>query len=357
MSKVYNTIGSLTAIRTHLTQNKIDDFNSLGELTSFQENYATARQQIISNSKILVTEERNNLSSEVLRLEDEISKSKLDIELKLKTEIELLIQKHNHLVDMEKSFIQEFLYSLKVAFLDVKIRYKEFTFNKTVSSFLRPKAEMLAYKKNRLQYLMANFDETVKERSRLSFFELDRRKKAIDEINTSIYGAIGEQKVVNELEKLSDEYTLINDFSISFPKPIYYRQARQYIRTIQIDHLLISTSGIFLIETKNWSKDSLNNLSLRSPVDQIKRTNFALYRILSDNQGINLDKHHWGDRKIPIRNLIVMINHKPTVEFEHVKVLTLNELLGYVEFFKPSLSDNETRKIVQYLLNSVSGIR
>ncbi len=350
MCKVHNTIGSLTTIKTHLTQNKIDGFNSVGELISFQENYATTRQQIISNHEILITEERNNLGSEILQLENEITKSKLEVEQKLKSELEALRRKSDDLLQMEKSLLQEFMYSFKIVYLDLKIKYKELTLNKTVSSAIRPIATLLADKNNRLQYLIANFEGAVKESSSLSLHEHDRKKQAIDEINTFIYGAIGEQKVVKELEKLSDEYILINDLSISFPKPIYYSQAKQYIRSIQIDHLLISTSGIFLIETKNWSKDSLNNLSLRSPIDQIKRTNFALYKILTSNPDLNLAKHHWGERKIPIRNLIVIINHKPNVEFEHVKIVTLRELLGYVEFFKPSLSDQETQKIADYII-------
>lgn len=198
--------------------------------------------------------------------------------------------------------------------------------------------------------LLQNFEEEVRKACRPALYELDRKKTVIDGINSFIYGAIGEQKVVKELEQLSDEYILINDFTFSFTKPIYSRRDGQYIKSIQIDHLLISSSGIFLIETKNWSKNSLQNLSLRSPVAQIKRTNFALYRILSEYTKSNLDKHHWGDRKIPIRNLIVIINRKPSEEFDHVKILTLNELLGYIEYFKPSLSNTETQKLADYLI-------
>jgi hypothetical protein len=108
---------------------------------------------------------------------------------------------------------------------------------------------------------------------------------------------------------ISDEYFLINDFSISFPTPIYNRQENDYIKSIQIDHILVTPSGIFLIETKNWSEKSLNNLSLRSPVQQIRRTSFVLFKILTEevaNYRLNLSQHHWGSRKIPIRNLIVL---------------------------------------------------
>jgi hypothetical protein len=184
--------------------------------------------------------------------------------------------------------------------------------------------------------------------------QLDRKKRIIDELNNSIYGALGEEKVVKELEKLSDEYILINNFACEFHPPIYRRQENDYIKSIQIDHVLVSPSGIFIIETKNWSRLSVNNTSLYSPVQQIKRTNFALYKMLKgeiSNDRLALNKHHWGDRKIPIRNLIVLINHKPIEEFEHVKILTLNNLLGYVNYFKPSFRIGETQMITSYLLN------
>ena len=53
------------------------------------------------------------------------------------------------------------------------------------------------------------------------------------------------------------------------------------IFSVQIDHLLICQSGVFLLETKNWSKRSIKNLDLRSPVEQILRTSYALFVLLN----------------------------------------------------------------------------
>jgi hypothetical protein len=160
--------------------------------------------------------------------------------------------------------------------------------------------------------------------------------------------------VVKELEKLSEDHILINDFTCNFHPPIYNRQENDYIKSIQIDHILLSPSGIFLIETKNWSQNSLNDISLYSPVKQIRRANHALFKILNgeiSSAKLKLNKHHWGDRKISIRNLIVLINHKPIEEFQYVKVLTLNDLVRYVNYFKPCFSITETQTIAKHLLN------
>jgi hypothetical protein len=165
---------------------------------------------------------------------------------------------------------------------------------------------------------------------------------------------LGEQKVVKTLESLSDEYFLINDFVVSFSPAIYNRQENDYIKSVQIDHILVGPSGIFLIETKNWSEKSLENLSLRSPVQQIKRTIFVLFKLLNNemsNYHLRLDRHHWGDKKISMKNLIVLTNTKPKEEFQYVKILTVNELLGYVNYFKPSFSNTETQRIADFLVD------
>lgn len=351
MCKVYNMVGSLTTIKRHFNQNKIDNFNSLDELISFQNNYSASRELVISNQRLLITEERNNLNAVILQLENEITNDKRQIRQRLKSEIESLNHQFDAVAEAQKSFIQEFTYSFKALFLFIKIKYRELFSNIIISFLVRSKVKILDKKRKHFQYLVSHLEKAVRESSRLALFDLDRKKIAIDEINTFIYGAIGEQKVAKELDQLSDEYILINDFCYSFTKAIYNNQEKHYIKSIQIDHLLIAPSGIFLIETKNWSKDSLKNLSLRSPMQQIKRTNFALFKILSGNANFKLDQHHWGERKIPIRNLIVLINHKPTEEFQYVKILTLDELLGYIVYFKPCLSNQETQEIAKYLLN------
>lgn len=146
---------------------------------------------------------------------------------------------------------------------------------------------------------------------------------------------------------------MINDFSVSFSPPIYNRQDNDYIRSVQIDHILVGPSGIFLIETKNWSEKSLQTVNLRSPVQQIRRTSFVLFKLLNNemsNDHLCLDRHHWGAKKISIKNLIVMTNTKPQEEFQFVKTLTLSELLGYINYFKPTFSINETQRIADYIL-------
>ena len=98
----------------------------------------------------------------------------------------------------------------------------------------------------------------------------------------------------------------------------------------------------------------MENLNLHSPVQQIKRTNYALYRVINEKISsfrLRINSHHWGDRKIPIRNLIILINQKPIEEFQHVKILTLSEMLNYITYFQPSLSNEDVKIIADELMS------
>jgi len=113
------------------------------------------------------------------------------------------------------NFIQKIITYLKAGYYRKKIQHKEYNFDSKIASSLRQLIEVHTEKNNRYQYIVSHFGDSVNESCLIELKELERKKGIIDEVNTSIYGALGEQKVVKELESLSDEYFLINDFSLS----------------------------------------------------------------------------------------------------------------------------------------------
>lgn len=355
MCKVHNSVGCLTAVKTHLRRHNINDFNSISEVIDFQKSFSTLRQQIISKHEQLIENEKITLDTEISQLAVTIKTDKTHFENNFRSEIEELTQKLNNLsISIGLNFIQRLINFIKQWTLKRKLQSLELNLNNKVSYAVSSLVDQHQYKTNRHQYITSHFRDAVNESCLTEINMIENKKRIIDEVNNSIYGALGEHKVVKELENLSDDYILINDFALSFHPAIYNRQENDYIKSIQIDHLLITPSGIFLIETKNWSEKSLASLDLRSPVQQIKRTNFALFKILTGDISIDrvrLKQHHWGDRKIPVKNLIVLTNSKPNEEFQYVKVLTVYELLGYVKYFKPIFTNTETEAIASYLLN------
>lgn len=354
MSRTYNTIGSLKTLKAHLEESNIYDFKSLKEVIDFQSTFAISRQQLISHHKNLIEEEKNILNVELKDLDTAIETQKRQTEQLLTDEIDKLKKLYNVYKNQNPTnLFQKITHNLKLLSYNRKIKNKENKFDSEVKNTISHLVDNYQKKSNRYQYIISNEDEAVRQSVHHSLSELERKKAVIDNLNSFIYGALGEQKVVKTLKNLSDDYFLINDFSVSFSPAIYNRQENDYIKSVQIDHILVSPSGIFLIETKNWSEKSLESLSLRSPVQQIRRASFVLFKLLNNeisNYHLRLDRHHWGDKKISIKNLIVMTNTKPQEEFQFVKVLTLNELLGYINYFKPTFSLNETQRITDFIL-------
>jgi len=354
MCKIHNSIGSLTTVKSHLKRNNIHDFHSLKEVLDFQKNFSALRNQIISNHEQFIEQEKATLDADILQLDKAIQANRTNFENYLRKEIEAIKQKLNSLsTPGQFNFMQRIVNSIKRRSYSKKIEDLESNLDYNVNDLVRELVQQYQAKMNRSHFIRSNFRGAVNESSSSELMQLEKKQRVIEEVKNSIYGALGEHKVVKELEHLSDENSLINDFALTFQPAIYNRQENDYIKTIQIDHLLVTAAGIFLIETKNWSEKSLNSLDLRSPVQQVKRTNFALFRLLTEGIASNklkLHQHHWGDRKIPIRNLIVLTNSKPNEEFQHVKILTLDELLNYVRYFKPVFSSIETEAISSYLL-------
>lgn len=355
MCKVHKPIGCLTAIKEHLKRHNINDFSSLNDLISFQKNFPTLRQQIISEHEQLIEKEKITLAAEILQLDNAIKTRKNHFVSYYLSEIEEVKQAITRLsVSIGLNFIKRFKNYTKRRSYTKKLQKFEANLDDKVNYAIRDLVSRHQDKITRHNYINMNFSNAVNESSLKTIKEIEYKQRVIDEVRNSIYGALGEHKVVKELENLSDENVLINDFTLSFHPAMYNRKEKDYIKSIQIDHLLVTPSGLFLIETKNWSEESLKNLDLRSPVHQVKRTNFALFKILSDNISngrLRLHQHHWGDRKIPIRNLIVLTNSKPNDEFQYVKVLTVSELLNYIGYFKPIFTNAETEIIADYLLN------
>jgi hypothetical protein len=354
MCQIYNTIGSLTTIKSLLEQNNINDFKSLKDVIDFQNSFSSIKQNLISYHENLIEQEKNTLKKDLEHLELEIITQRLYLEKYLSNEIEKLKDLLNiYRNKKESNLFRKLLLFFKQRSLTKKIKLKENNFDFDLQKSISITVNDERKKKERYQFINTQFYDAVNQSSKEYLSELERKKAIVDKLNSFIYGAIGEQKVVKALETLPDDYILINDFSLSFSPAINYKQENEYIKSIQIDHILIAPSGIFLIETKNWSEKSLANISLRSPVSQIKRASYVLFKLLNiemSNFHLHINKHHWGDKKISIKNLIVLINTKPKEEFQFVKILTLNELLGYINYFKPLFSNFETQQIAEFLI-------
>ena len=355
MTIVEGQIEPLKKLKEILIKKGITRFNSIGSINKFLKNYDSEKNKIPQDIEYKLDLEIKSLQSSLdkhqqfyddLKVE---TTNKANIRLKsLQDKFELVKEKRN------KSLIGKMFFFPQFTTLKIKISNLENNFEKIIHSKTHTSEHEVIKTKNKVEHYLDNKDKIILERSSVCYEELAYTKEVLEGLYTLIAGAIGENSVVKELQKLSGKYVLINDFSKKFNPPIYNRKENDRICSIQIDHLLIANSGIFILETKNWSKKSIQNLDLRSPIKQIMRTSYALF-VLSNSESeyndINLNSHHWGNKQIPIRSIIVMTNGKPNEKFKYVKVVSLNELNGYITYFDPIFSDEEVKNISDYLRN------
>lgn len=353
MTLVYGQIESLKKIRETLNRKGISRFNSIGELNNFIKNYENEKEELFYKIEQDFKLELNTLEAEAFNLQENYNTLKTDAETRLNQRVSKIKTKceklrsgpaKNTIIELGNWYMLQIL--LGVKFILEKSSYsiiwlQTFKTKKHLKEILK-----------KVDTYTSNTQTIISTRFAAAFKKLEYTKSVVSDLNPLIAGAIGEHLVAKELEKLPDTDVLFNDFSLSFNPPINNRNDNGRIHSIQIDHLIVTTAGIFIIETKNWSKASIERLDLRSPIKQIQRTSYALFVILNSNKAVGnrvLKQHHWGSKELPIRNVIAMINHKPKGKFKHVAIKKLKELNRYINYFEPIFDESEVRSIAEHL--------
>ena len=348
MARIIGQVESLKSLRSELNRRNISRFSSVGDISRFIKEFPKEKQNILKCHEQLLIEELKQKSERIIENEKRVELVRNEETINLNTRIEDYIKRKSYLENRRRFFISNLIAFFKRKNLNKKITYLQDNYDLIINQSVRELKKKIYHDTNSLNYLSENKQKEIIDRSSPEIEKLEFAKNSIDELRTLIAGAVGESLVEKEISKLSDDFTLINDYSLKFKPPIYNKKTKDRIYSIQLDHLLVSRSGLFILETKNWSKESIKSLDLRSPVEQIIRTSYALF-IVANNE-IHLNKHHWGAKQIPIRSIIVMINEKPKAEFKYVKIKQLNELNSYIEYFDPILSREEVESVAKSLI-------
>lgn len=353
MAQIIGQVETLKSIRKELNRHGITRFNSIGDINDFLSSFSSEKQIILQSVESNLDSEIEKLNA-ALPLEMEQCEQAIN---RVKTELLDTISSQNKRVESLLFKGQPNFFSSPIRWIRLQRALSskkklEKSFDLELEQRTRYYQESVDAINNRIQELTRNKEPIISMRSRPLLEDLEQTKRVIEGLKPLIAGAIGETQVVRTLEQLPNDNIIINDFSMSFNPPIYNRNEDDRIYSIQIDHLLINRSGVFVLETKNWSKQSIESLDLRSPVKQIKRSSYALFVVLNKNREgahFNLKTHHWGTKQIPVRNVVVMINEKPKEKFQHVAIKCLNELTSYVNYFEPIFTEEEVKSISVHL--------
>ena len=157
-------------------------------------------------------------------------------------------------------------------------------------------------------------------------------------------GAKGENKVIEELSKLSNDYHVLCGLRIELPYFVTYNGEKN-LRSAQMDFVVVSTKGIFMIEVKNWSNDYVQNHEKRDPYEQTDRAGRILWIKLQ-----NVIKN------VRVTNVLLSIqgNIQYNENYRAVFVTSLERINNFLEKRENILSEKDVQKVVDKLKNRVA---
>ncbi len=160
---------------------------------------------------------------------------------------------------------------------------------------------------------------------------LEARISLLEEVLSSnvYYGALAELEMIQFLGKLPDTHYVFNDVSLEFSRSILFDG--KWLKSAQIDHLVLAPSGIFTIEVKNWSQKFVNDGDYFDPFSQVKRANYVCYTRLGKEFGAT------------VHSIIASAGYLPErPASSRAKVLSLADVNGYILWFKEQKHDKTT---------------
>jgi hypothetical protein len=93
MCRVFNTIGSLADIQSHLVNNNIDEYDFLHELTDFLQQYEINKQKLVAEHHQLMAYEKATLAEAIAAIRDKHSERKISVRSKAQQQIKPLHDK------------------------------------------------------------------------------------------------------------------------------------------------------------------------------------------------------------------------------------------------------------------------
>lgn len=152
-------------------------------------------------------------------------------------------------------------------------------------------------------------------------------------------GAKGENKVIKQLSALGDDHHVFCGMRIWLPRAVRYNGFKN-LKSAQMDFVVVSKKGVFVIEVKNWSNDYVRNYDGFQPHEQVDRAGRVLWITL---QNINIDTR--------VTNVLLPIhgNMRYDRNYRTVFVSNLEKINGFLENKQDALSEDEVEKIVNSL--------
>ena len=152
-------------------------------------------------------------------------------------------------------------------------------------------------------------------------------------------GTKGEIEAIEELENLDDSFHVLCGLRIELPYYVTYKR-RKNLKSAQMDLVVVSPKGVYMIEVKNWSSNYLKNNRNLSPHEQTERAGRVLWIAVQ-----NMIKG------VGVSNVLLSIqgNMKYDAKYRSVSVSSLRGINDFLEKRQDNLTEKEVQKLVKSL--------
>ncbi len=355
MATIYRQVGSLTQLIDELEREGIGAFRTIDDVRSFQNDCQHSLNRIRQKYGEILRQEVVDLEFKYKRLSLKRDQKLKERETLLRNELEEL--KGILAGNAKRNTFLRLLFFFQKKRLTKRKNILENSFEGELRKPFRKGFAKIESMRSEIEDRNNNSEEWIERYSASDRENMERILSVFRRHKYLFYGAEGEERVKRELSRLPDTFTVINDYWLQFSQPIYDRNNDDRIYSIQIDHVVVGPTGLYLVETKNWSRDSVENPELFSPIKQLKRNNFAIFVLLNRAVGrgdIDNFSNHWGDQRISPKNILCLMNHRPNQEFQYVKILSENQIAQYVGNQRQAFSQEEVESLAENLLSRIA---
>jgi len=308
--------GSETFLKTRLMKKGLHGFESFSDIQYFKNHY----KSILKTS---TDEERNKLNSIIESLRSNEDALIKDIEERKQKLQESLLQEKQVLLEGELSSKDQ----KRVKKIDkLLVKKIDKPFKKDQKQVKRTEKE--------IKYREKNLEKSVEK----SVKDLYKAHDIIESNRASVYGAVGETAAIKELRKLPEGYYILNEAKLSFHRAIRWKKYREYVKSCKIDHVVVGPPGIFLIETKNWSAQTLARAKF-TPHRQIERAGYIFFIHMINK----------FSRKFPTYQIIATYRKLPELSYNYVSQMTIRDMVNFILQKRKMLTPSEIQVIVEWL--------
>ncbi len=348
---IHGESGAVKELLTSIADSQISD---LKDFENFQKEYPRRRQEMVEKGMALVQLQLSKLNADLAKAHTARNRAHEAKASELEGRKRNLERELAQLVP-QRLFLEKISGRLRAWLLKLRVWYVRKSLPFALYLATQKHDNRIAALKSKVGRIESDLKAEAERAAGDQLQRLDRLGFKVEKMKFLYYGAIAENEVIERLGRLPSDYHVINDFRRSFSKPIYNRAERDRIYSIQIDHLVVGPTGIYVIETKNWSEETLFSGDHFSPFKQVRRAGFALFVLINqalNPRGIRGLFGRWRGKKLSIKQVLVFRNRVPQEKHPYVKVLSVGSLNSYVTFGSRLYDPDEVQAIVDFLVPS-----